>query len=87
MIRQSVQCVYIPGTLLVLALHSKDLRKEFARLERLRLQTILKSGSDNDKSEARNLLADLQSKVKSNKRKTSEDEGEKRPKKTRVGAK
>ena len=53
----------------------------------LGLQTILESGSEDEKYEAKQLLATLQSKNRSRKRKTLGDEGNgKQPKKTSGGA-
>jgi len=66
--------------------HSEDLRREFKRLEYLRLQTILKAGSEDERSDARGLLASLQSDGKSKKRKVSEEETNDRTKKARLGS-
>jgi hypothetical protein len=38
--------------------HSEDLRKELSRLKCLRLQTILRAGSDNEKHEAKTVTFD-----------------------------
>jgi len=64
--------------------HSKDLRKEFARLETLRLQTVLKYGTDKEKFEAEQLLRGMQDKRVTRKRKTSNGEDNGEPKKRRL---
>ena len=54
---------------------SEDLRKEFVRLEKLRLQTTIKYGSDEEVGEARGALHGLQGNGRTGKRRaTAEDE-------------
>ena len=48
---------------------SEDLRKEFSRLESLRLRTIIKYGSEDQVNEAKRSLNDLQPGSKAKKRK------------------
>ena len=64
--------------------HSKDLQKELARSEHLRLQAVLKTGSVEEKSEAKWLFTTLQNKDKLKKRKTSEDDRNERRKRVWV---
>jgi len=54
---------------------SEDLRKEFARSEMARLQTIIKYGTDEEKLEARRLLRAMQSKQTTGKRKRGDGDG------------
>jgi hypothetical protein len=63
--------------------HSEDLQKELSRLECLRLQTILRAGSDNEKHEAKKLITTLWSKNNSKERSVAEDGRGKRAKRTR----
>ena len=53
---------------------SEDLRKEFSRLESLRLRTIIKYGSEDQVSEAKRSLKDLRPGSKAKKRKGTEGE-------------
>ena len=64
---------------------SEDLRKEFSRLECLRLQTVIEHRSDDEQSEARGLLNDLKGGSTSKKRKRAAGEGRAQAKKARGG--
>ena len=63
--------------------HSEDLRKELARLENLRLQTIARIGSEDEVNEARQFLKADKNDPK--KRKRMGDGGYVRTKKSNVG--
>jgi len=64
--------------------HSEDLRKEFKRLECLRLQTVMKIGSESERHDAKQMLAAMQTSGEAKKRKALADESGERPKKTRL---
>ena len=66
--------------------HSEDLRKELKRLECLRLQTIVKIGSEDDRHEAKRMLTAMQSGGTSKKRVRSAGEGDEHTKRTRLAA-
>jgi hypothetical protein len=65
---------------------SEDPRKEFSRLECLRLQTVIEHGSDDEQREAKGLLNDLKDGSTSKKRKWVAGEGRAQAKKARGGA-
>ena len=62
---------------------SEDLRKEFSRLECLRLQTVIKHGSYDEGCEARVLLGNLKGSNSAKKRKWVAGEGRTQGKKAR----
>ena len=66
--------------------HSEDLRKELKRLECLRLKTIVKIGSEDERREAKRLLTAMQGGGTSKKRERSADERDERPKRTRLAS-
>jgi ATP-dependent exoDNAse (exonuclease V) alpha subunit len=64
--------------------HSEDLRREFGRLEYLKVQTTLKHGTDNEKRQAKQWLESREHNETSNSRKRKANGGEERAKRARL---